>query len=179
MGWRGTLTLAALVLAFAAYAYFDAIAGKPDVSIHSLLRDLRPTPLGQDAPKLLHFDPKDVRAIRLRRGDVDIRVEHRDGTWIHASRPDALDDFLVNLQTLAEIMTVDVRKEDLGDHGLAPPKAVVDLELADGRTITLRIGSHNPPATGVYVQVGTEDRVTLTGALILWELDKAVDAASG
>jgi hypothetical protein len=178
MGWRGTLALSALLLLFGAYAYFDAISGEQDVSLRSLLSELRPTPLGQDAPALLHFAPEEITGIRLRRGDLDLRVERRDGNWINASRPDALDDFLVNLLELAEIMTVDVPEQDLPDHGLDPPEAIVDLQRDDGSTISLRIGGRNPPATGVYVQVSSNEHVTLTGALVLWELEKATDAAS-
>ena len=178
MGWRGTLALAALLLLVGVYAYFDVISGQQDVSIRSLLRELRPTPPGQDAPKVLHYEPEEIEAIHLRRGDVDLRVQRRDGKWLHASRPDALDDFLVNLLSLAEIMTVEVAKQDLPDHGLDPPKAIVELQRADGSTITLRIGSRNPPATGVYVQIDSSEHVTLTGALIVWELEKAMDAAS-
>jgi hypothetical protein len=160
------------------YAYFDAISGQQDVSLTALLGDLRPTPPGQDAPKLLAYEPDEIEAIHLQRGDLDLRVERRDGKWLNASRPAALDDFLVNLLTLAEIMTVDVARQDLPDHGLDPPQARVELQRAGGATISVRIGSHNPPATGVYVQVGSSERVTLTGALILWELEKAIDAAS-
>ena len=178
MGWRGTLALAAILLLVGVYAYFDAISGETDVSLQALLSELRPTPQGQDAPKLLHFEPEEIEAIHVQRGDLDLRVQRRDGKWLQASRPDALDDFLVNLGSLAQIMTVDVAKQDLRDHGLDPPEALIELQRADGETISVRIGSHNPPATGVYVQVGPGDQVTLTGALILWELEKAIDAAS-
>lgn len=178
MGWRGTVGLSALLLLVGVYAYFDAISGEQEVSLQSLLRELRPTPLGQDAPKLLDYDPEEIEAIRLRRGDLDLRVERRDGKWINASRPDTLDDLLVNLLALAEIMTTDVPKEKLADHGLDPPQAFVDLERTDGSRISLRIGHRNPPATAVYVQVSPSERVTLTGALILWEVEKAIDAAT-
>jgi hypothetical protein len=178
MGSRGTLVLAALLLVVGVFAYFDAISGERNVSLHSILGELRPTPRGQNAPKLLHYEPADIVAIHLQKGAVDLRVKRRDGTWVGASRPDALDDFLVNLLTLAKIMTVDVKKQDLADHGLDPPEAVVEMQGADGSTISIRIGSHNPPLTGVYVQVGPSDRVILTGALLLWELEKAIDAAS-
>jgi hypothetical protein len=89
-----------------------------------------------------------------------------------------LDDLLVNLLDLSEIMTADVAKQDLADHGLDPPQAIVDLERTGGDTISVRIGNRNPPATAVYVQVGPSDHVTLTGALILWEIEKAIDAAA-
>jgi hypothetical protein len=178
MGWRVTLVLSALLLIVAAYAYFDAISGEQDVSLQSLLRELRPTPPGQDAPSLLRYEPTEITGIRIRRGDLDLHVQRRNGKWINASRPDALDDLLVNLLTLSEIMTTEVAKQDLADHGLDPPQAVVDLERADGDTISVRIGNRNPPATAVYVQVGPSEHVTLTGALMLWEVEKAIDAAT-
>lgn len=178
MGWRGTLALAALLALAGVYAYIDAISGEQDVSLHALLSELRPTPPGQDAEKLLHYDPADIVAIHLQQGDVDLHVKRRDGKWVGVARPDALNDFLANLLTLAKIMTVDVEKQNLSDHGLDPPEAIVELQRADGSTISIRIGHHNPPLTGVYVQVGPSDRVILTGALILWELEKAVNAAN-
>jgi hypothetical protein len=178
MGWRGTLVLSALLLIVGVYAYFDAISGEQDVSLQSLLRELRPTPPGQDAPSLLHYEPTEITGMRIRRGDLDLRVQRREGKWVNASRPDALDDLLVNLLDLSEIMTADVAKQDLADHGLDPPQAIVDLERTGGDTISVRIGNRNPPATAVYVQVGPSDHVTLTGALILWEIEKAIDAAA-
>lgn len=178
MGWRGTLVLAALLLVAGAYAYFDAFSGQRDVSLRALMGTLRPTPPGQDAPSLLDYEPDEIAVIRVRRGDLDLRVERRGGKWMDASRPHALNDFLANLRSLAEIMTVDVTEQDLSDYGLDPPEAIVDLERAGGDNIALRIGSHNPPATGVYVQMGSGTPVILTGALVLWELEKAIDAAS-
>jgi hypothetical protein len=177
MEWRGTLALAVLLLVAGVYAYFDASSGQAEVSLRSLLGDLRPTPPGQDAPKLLDYEPEQIEVIRLRRGDLDLRVERRDGKWINASRPHALDDFLTTLLTMSNIMTVDVAQQDLADHGLDPPDALIELQRAGDGTISVRIGSRNPPATGVYVQVGADGPVTLTGALILWEVEKAIDAA--
>jgi hypothetical protein len=42
----------------------------------------------------------------------------------------------------------------------------------------LLVGARNPPATGVYVRVGADGPVVLTGALLLWDLEK-VERAFG
>ena len=63
-------------------------------------------------------------------------------------------------------------------YGLDPPAAVVEVERVDQPPVVLLLGRRNPPATGVYAQVGANGRVVLTGALALWDFDKAARSLS-
>jgi uncharacterized protein DUF4340 len=176
MGVRGTLVLALLVLIAGAYAYHD-IASQPELSWDTVLGEGRPTPLGQGGDPLVPFAPRDVEGVKLSRDGVELAAHRTQNGWSGVAQGKTIDDFLDGIATLSRIMTIDIPADQLADHGLAPPRAVIDLEPKSGPPLAIRIGDRNPPATAVYVQLGGEERVVLTGALILWELEKALNAA--
>lgn len=177
MGWRGTIALAALLLVAGSYAYYDIASDpeRPEASF-GFLGETRPTPPGQGDEPLVSFTPHEIDSVRLRRGAVDVAVRRAGSGWSGGADGIAMDDFLASLSTLSRIATLDVPAEQLADHGLGPPQAIIGLERDGNPPIEIRIGDRNPPATAVYVQVGAESRVFLTGALLLWELDKALQA---
>ena len=172
MGWRGTLVLGIALLAAAVYLYRDVTAQHPDASWRVLFEEARPTPPGADIKRLLAFDPAAVTAIRLRHGDAQ-RAVRRDGDSWQGARSRDVTDFLQALQDLAEIMPLEVAPGDLAAHGLDPPQSVIELDRSGAAPLVLLVGGHSPPATAVYVQLGPGGPVVLTGALLLWDLDKA------
>lgn len=178
MGWRGTLILALALFAALLALYRELVAERSDMSWQSVLEGTREAPPGEQITHLLAFDPAKVTAVRLRRGAQEWRAERRAGGWTGAERASDVDDFLDNLLDLAEIMPLQVSADQLADHGLDPPAAVVELERTDEPPVVLLLGRHNPPATGVYAQVGASGRVVLTGALALWDFDTATRALS-
>lgn len=178
MGWRGTIVLALALLAALLALYRELVAESSDMSWQSVLQGTREAPPGDQITHLLSFDPATVTAVRLRRGAQQWRAERRADGWNGAERASDVDDFLDNMLALAEIMPLEVSADQLADHGLDPPAAVVEVERADKPPVVLLLGRRNPPATGVYAQVGTSGRVVLTGALALWDFDKAARALS-
>ena len=178
MGWRGTLILAIALLASAIWLYREVAAEHGELSWESVLRGPHDLPPAEQITHLLSFDPATVTAVRLQRGGQTWRVERSDGGWSGVARPSDVDDFVTNLLSFAEIMPLDVPPDQLADHGLDPPEAVIEVERGAQPPIVLHLGRRNPPATGVYAQVGPGGRVVLTGALSLWEFDKAVRALS-
>lgn len=176
MGWRGTLVLALALLVAGLCLYRELAGERGALSWQSVLEGPRGAPPGEQITHLLSFDPSTVTAVRLRRGDQEWRTERRAGGWSAAAQSRDVDDFLANLLELAEIMPIDVSPDELGDQGLAPPAGVVELQRRDQPPVVLFLGRHNPPATGVYAQLGPGGRIVLTGALALWELDKAIRA---
>jgi hypothetical protein len=178
VGWRGTLVLA-LALSAAGFALYREIAAdKRELSWQSVIEGRSDAPPGEQITRLLSFDPATVTAVTLRRGDQTWRTERRDGGWNGVAQPGAIDDFLTNLLDLAEIMPIDVPPDELAAQGLAPPEGIIELQRRDQPPLILYLGRHNPPATAVYAQLGAGGRVVLTGALALWELDKAIRALS-
>jgi len=178
VGWRGTLVLAVALFASAVWLYREIVAEKGELSLDSVLRGPHDVPPAERITHLLSFDPATVTALRLQRGGQEWRVERRDGTWHGVAQPSDVDDFITSLLELAEIMPLDVAPQELADHGLDPPQAVVEVERGALPPIVLFLGLRNPPATGVYAELGPGGRVVLTGALALWEFDKAVRVLS-
>jgi hypothetical protein len=178
VGWRGTFVLAALLAVAGFYLYREVTADNQQLSLTSIIEGPRDAPPGERITHLLSFDPASVTAVRVQRGEQQWRSERVDSTWTGVEQSAAIDDFLTNLRDLAEIMQLDVTPAELRDHGLDPPQAVIELQRAGQPPIVLLLGQPNPPATGVYAQVGPGGRVVLTGALALWELDKLVRALS-
>ncbi len=178
MGWRSTVGLAALLLLALGIAYYDVRAGHPEVSWRALLSLPKPASPADEVHHLLEFDPATVEAIHLRRGNDDVVVRRDGATWHGVARPEIFDDLLVNLLEMAEILHLEVAPEELRDLGLDPPQGLIELRRGAAAPIVVRLGIRNPPATGVYAQLGDGGRVVLTGALVLWELEKAVKAAA-
>lgn len=172
MGWRGTLILAVLVAAAALYLYRDVNAGRSDGSWGALFEEPRETPPGEQITHLLSFDAASVAAITLRRGDQQWRAERTGKGWSGAGENTDMNDFLHDLGDLAEIMPIEIGPDTLREHGLEPPQASLELTRTSQPPIVLLIGNRNPPATGVYVRVGADGPVVLTGALLLWDLEK-------
>lgn len=172
MSWRGTLALVAALLAAAVYLYSDLKREQPGAGWQALIEEARPVPQSELVVPLMPFDPASVQALRLRSGDRQWEMRRTADGWSGIAPAAAVDDFLNNLRGLAEIMPLEVPAAQLADHGLDPPVHVIELERRDAPPLQLRLGRRNPPATGVYAQVGADGTVVLTGALALWDLDK-------
>lgn len=117
--------------------------------------------------------PDDVVQIQLKRDG-----ETREATRTPKGWPvPAIGDFLSALTSFGILVEISSAPEHAGEYGLRPPRAVATLYLSGGRSpLLLQIGDHNPPATGVYVRVGTEGQIGLAGALVDWEFEKAFRA---
>ena len=178
MGWRGTAVLLVLVIGAALYLYEDVNADRRERSWRAIFEEPREAPPGELVTHLLAFDPKTVTAITVRRGAAQWRAERTGDGWSGAGRATDMDDFLHDLVDLSEIMPIEVGPDTLREHGLEPPQASVELTRTGAPPIVLLVGARNPPATGVYVRVGADGRVVLTGALLLWDLEK-VERAFG
>lgn len=177
MSWRGTLALVAALLAAAVYLYADLKREQPGAGWKSLIEEARPVPESELVIPLMPFEPASVQTLRLRTDDRQWELRRTAEGWGSAPAA-AVDEFLNNLRGLAEIMPLEVPAAQLADHGLDPPLHVIELERRDAAPLQLRLGRRNPPATGVYAQVGADGKVVLTGALALWELDKLTRALS-
>lgn len=177
MGWRGTIALAVVFLLAALYAYNDLVSPSGELDVHSILEPAAPTPPAQAFHSVLTFDLGEIVGVTIQRGNEETRL-HRDGAaWSGVTPPDAVDDFLENVRELSEILVLDVPAAELSDHGLDPPRIKITLERRAAPPLSLSVGNHNPPATGVYVQTSEKTQVILTGALLLWEVEKLVKAA--
>jgi hypothetical protein len=177
MGWRGTMVLALALFLAAAYAYVD-LSRDGEISLDTVLGLTRPTPPGSEANRLLAFRPDEIVAVEIRWSEREARIRRSAASGSGGARPEAIDDFLAAVLELSEILVLDVRPDELADYGLDPPRGTVVLRRASGAPLTLEIGNHNPSATGVYARVGATSRVILTGAVVLWEVEKMIKATA-
>lgn len=172
MGWRGTLVLLVVVAGAALYLYRDVNAGRQDGSWRAIFAEPEEPPPGDLVKRLLAFDPAAISAVTVRRGTQEWRAERTAAGWSGVGQVTDMNDFLHDMEELAEIMPIEVGPETLRDHGLDPPQASIELTRTDAPPLLLLVGARNPPATGVYVRVGADGPVVLTGALLLWDLEK-------
>jgi hypothetical protein len=178
VGWRGTLVLLAAVASAAFLLYRDVNAERSERSWRAIFEEPRETPPADQVTRLIDFDPASVTTVTVRRGSQQWQAERTADGWSGAGRATDMDDFLHDLGELAVILPIEVGPDTLRDHGLEPPQASIALTRASAAPITVLIGARNPPATGVYVRVGNDGPVVLTGALLLWDLEK-VERAFG
>jgi hypothetical protein len=172
MGWRGTAALLLLLGATAVVAYRDAFSDTPHASWSSLIEDAS-TPPGGDIQRLLDFSPTQVVALTVQRGGPALSAERTADGWSGGVRPKGVDDFVAALAKLAVILQVQ-KDSPLEAFGLDPPWARIVLRSADGTTLSLDLGDHNPSSTAVYARLGDSSRITLTGAVIRWEIENVL-----
>lgn len=172
MGWRGTLLLLAAVVAAAWFLYHDVNAGRGERSWRAVFEEPKEVAPGDQVKRLLTFDPATVTAITVRLGTEQWRAERDGDSWSGSGRATDMDAFLRDLVELAEILPIEIDDDTLRAHGLDPPQGSVELQRRDLPPVLVLIGARNPPATGVYVRVGIDGPVALTGALLLWDIEK-------
>jgi hypothetical protein len=176
MGWRGTVVLALCVL-LAALAFFLGDDPRAPLPSTTLLGEPRFVREETPSPRILDFDPADVARITLGFGDEVVSVERLGSGWRGAADARHLGDFLASLREATVISSLEGEGE-LADYGLDAPKRRILLEGDDGARVMLFIGERNPAGTAVYVRPG-DGPVSMAGALVLWEFDKAFAAITG
>jgi hypothetical protein len=175
MGWRGTVVLVLLVLAVGIYVWTEEPPAQP-ADNSTLLGEPRHVDPDKLVP-LLDFTPEEVLLVRLRRDGESREARRDDGAWSGSTKAGAVDDFLVNLASLARILDVPGSENDLQQYGLQKPHASIELHLRNRESpLVLEIGDSNPAATGVYTRIDRQGTVILAGALLSWEFDKTFGA---
>lgn len=178
MNWRNTILLAAAVLVVLAIAYRDVVTTDPDAGWQVVFDEPEPTPPGADVERLVEFDPRTIKAVHIERHGRAVSVERTAYGWRHAQRPRAVRDLLDSVAAMAVILVVEGEPsaEDLEAYGLAAPQATIRMERDAAAAIEVRLGSHNPSATGIYAHTNQRPEVVLTGAVTIWDIEKALGA---
>jgi hypothetical protein len=176
MNLRGTAILAVVVGGTAAYVWME---GVPTVEPEQTRTLLGEPLLASQTQAIQHFfdlHPADVVMLRLSKGEDTYTATRRGNTWQGVAKPEVVDDFIYNLNSLGVVMEISEEPVGLRDYGLEPARSVVELRRREAEPLFLQIGDHNPATTGVYVRIGTAGPVALAGALLVWEFDKAFRA---
>ncbi|MBI2963973.1 MAG: DUF4340 domain-containing protein [Deltaproteobacteria bacterium] len=167
MTWRTTLVYWVLLGLLA--GYYAAVESKArPVSEIVVARE-----------KVLGVYADEVMAITLRRDGQDVRCERRDKRWTMVQPRDAkvpadlisvLVDNLTEKQEAEEISAAPP-PEELRAFGLADASTVLEVELAGGKTASVKLGARNPPQTAVYAQTSLSPRVLLVGLNVQYYAD--------
>jgi hypothetical protein len=175
MRTRTTVIMAVTLAVAAAYAWIDTPPSATRFGGDSIGGDTRAQPPpGEGITRLLNFSTAAVVRVTLHRSGVNATLTRTAEGWSGIADAKAVEEYLQNMQALAQIIVVGEDQGGPHDFGLDPPIARVTLERATEDPIDLRFGNPNPSSTGLYVQVGADGPVVLTGALALWDLDKVV-----
>lgn len=131
---------------------------------------------------VLDFHPEQVTQIDLSYEGQHVLCRRTAQGWEQQPqgipiRAEAVDEFLANLKNLVNLGEVEIGNASLSEYGLHPPTSRVVLQLDNGETRTLALGSRNPVQTSIYAQVNNTPQVVLVGAVVLWDMRKLVMAA--
>lgn len=135
--------------------------------------------------KLLPVFSDEIAAFTLQRNGRAVRCELRERRWRAvlpqgATVPHDLVAALVETLTEkqeSEVMEPTPQPEDLKSYGLDQPTAIFEVQVTDGRTMQVAVGSRNPPRTAIYVQTSLSPAVMLAGLNVEYYGDLIFEAA--
>lgn len=178
MNWRNTILLALAAAAVVYLAYRDVTSQDPAAGWSTVFEEPPPTRPSDDIERLVAFDPATIIGVTLEHGGRTARTKRTAYGWSNTTRPRAITDLIASLAQLAVILTVESEPsdEDLEGYGLLAPLAAIRLERSGADAISIALGNRNPSATGVYARASQRPDVVLTGAVAIWEIEKALNA---
>ena len=92
-----------------------------------------------------------------------------------AADSSAIETFLTSLTGATPSETVSEQGGDLSEFGLNPPETTIEVKTsAKPAEFTLRLGSATPTNTGVYAQVGGQQRVFTLASYLKGSLEKTL-----
>ena len=167
MTWRSTV--AYWVLSAVLGGYYLAIERRPPP----------PSEMQRAREKVLNVYSDDVKALTLRRDGKEIRCEKRDKRWQIVKPenvkvpPDLVSALLENLtdKQEAEEITAKPRPEELQAFGLSASSPQVEIEVAGGKRMAVKLGGKNPPQTAIYAQTDLSPRILLVGVNVQYYAD--------
>ncbi len=151
-GW--TLLSVGIALVVLIGAYFFISRPKPPASAPTVQHELSKG----DKDKL-------VRVTLSDRSEGALTLDKKSGKWnteppvAFPLESTAIDDLLFSFSALTAERVIDEHPADLGQFGLAPPRAVAVGTWEDGTSHTLLLGDKTPTGSAFYIQVKGDPRV--------------------
>ncbi|MGO9307924.1 MAG: DUF4340 domain-containing protein [Spirochaetia bacterium] len=142
----------------------------------------RPAPAAAAVQPQLSKGDKDklVKVVLSDRPEGTLTLVKTAGKWnteppaAAALEPTSIDDLLFSFSALNAERVIDEHPTDLGQYGLAPPRASGTGTWEDGTSHTLLLGDKAPSGTTYYIQVKGDPRVyavqSFTGQHLHWTL---------
>ncbi|HHX43753.1 MAG TPA: DUF4340 domain-containing protein [Chloroflexi bacterium] len=177
MRFRGTLVLLAILIALAAYVLLVE-RNAPSAAVDGA------TPAPTTLPPLLRFAPADARLVRIESlfdGRYTEFVYRDDGLW-HISAPVEGEadqgKVVLLLEDLADLTPRRALTEtvaSLSDYGLDPPAMRVVVELEDGSSPAVLLGTRNVGGSGFYAQAEGEPTVYVISLALGTNVERYLD----
>jgi len=178
MNWRNTIFLALAAAAAVLLAYRDVTSEDPAAGWSTVFEEPPPTRPADDIERLVAFEPKTITGVILEHGGRTARTKRTAYGWSNTTHPRAITDLIDSIAELAVILSLETEPsdEDLEGYGLVAPQAAIVLERSGADAISIALGNRNPSATGIYARASQRPDVALTGAVAMWEIEKALNA---
>ena len=145
-----------------------------------------PSEMQRTREKVLNVYSDDVKALTLRRDGKEIRCERRDKRWQIVKPenakvpPDLVAALIENLTDKQEAEEINdkPRPEDLQAFGITASSPQVEIEVAGGKKMAVKLGAKNPPQTAIYVQTDFSPRILLVGVNVQYYADLLYEAGT-
>ncbi len=174
MTWRSTAVYWLLFVVLA--AFYATVEQRPEPPSEAKLA----------RKKVFDAFAEDVQAVVLRGGGKEVRAERKDKRWTVVkpegakAAPDLIATLVENLteKQEAEEMDSTPSAEDIKGYGLTDDAIVVELEMKDGKKVSIKLGARNPPQTAIYAQSSITPRVLLIGLNVQYYTDLLFETTS-
>jgi hypothetical protein len=178
MSVRGTLLLWVAVGVLGLYVWRTERVARNAGGSDAALEGAAPV-----APPLLDVRPDEIDTLEITSVARVLRFRREPAGWRDAAgvpwpHPERLQSLLETLASLRPLYLVDASPVRPADYGLEPPSHRIVVTARGGTQRVLTLGDRNPSWTGVYARAGGGAPVVMIGAVILWEIEKVVRAAS-
>ena len=167
-------TLACWIAAVLLGAYYMAFERRP----------APPSEAQASREKVLDVYSDEVIAVTLRREGREIRCERKDKRWQIVQPqgakvpPDLVAALIENLtdKQEAEQISDAPKPDELRAFGLTDPAPEVEIELANGKKLSVKLGARNPTQTAIYAQSSNSPRVLLVGVNVQYYAELLYEA---
>lgn len=121
----------------------------------------------EDTPQIdvMDIDTEQIKSMHYVREDADIILIKKDDVWISESEPDRpikqtnVTNILNAIKSIKAYQVVAESPDNLADFGLEKPVAILEVNLNDGSTVTVKIGNEVIHSMGYYGMVNDDGKV--------------------
>ncbi|MFT4144511.1 MAG: DUF4340 domain-containing protein [Mobilitalea sp.] len=116
---------------------------------------------------LAAVDTTQLKSLHYVREDTDLTLILKDEVWISEKEPerpinqDYVEAILNAIDDIKADRLIMENPESLADYGLAEPMAVLEANLQDGTTVTVKVGNEAGDSLGYYGMVNEDGTVYL------------------
>lgn len=157
---RNIVTMISLLFVLAALLVINFLVNK----VPAVTDDIEEVTTAID---LATVDTTQLKSLHYVREDTDLTLILKDEVWISENEPerpinqDYVEAILNAIDNIKADRLIMENPESLTDYGLAEPMAVLEADLQDGTTVTVKVGNEAGDSLGYYGMVNADGKVYL------------------